>query len=205
MQFTSTIIVTLLLAVSTLTVTAAQTSPNLRGGRQLPQEQNLSGPAPSSSGVLLPVTEDAGTAVFPAPNRSLYGACPGLDYPAQPSDCPMCYNDQICCAKPQTDDQFITIYYCSDPVPSSLGVSLPAMGTAETAAPSSLGLSLPAMEDAGSASVPDPHRSLSGTCPIELLAQPGDCGNCYGDGDICCQKPPNQYHCPYVFYCIHNP
>ena len=168
MQFISTIIVALLLAVSTSTVTAAQTSSNLRGGRPLLQEQKLSGPAPSSSGVSLPTMEDTGTAVFPDPNRSLVGGCPGKDYPEEPSFCPMCYNNQICCSF--YDSQGIYEFYCSDPVPPPSGVS-----------PS-------AMEDAVPAIVPDHDRSLIDACPgSDYPMQPCFCPMCRDD-ETCCQS-----------------
>ena len=81
MQFTSNIIVALLLAVSTSTVTAAQKSANLRGGGSNLQEKPFSDPSPSE---LSSIMNDAANSPLPNFERSLVGGiwdnCPGLEY-----------------------------------------------------------------------------------------------------------------------------
>ena len=85
MQFTSNIIVALLLAVSASTVTAAQKSANLRGGgSNLQEEKAFSDPL--SSG-LSNIMNNAENPPFPNLERSLAdsqsGGCPGLNEPRQ--------------------------------------------------------------------------------------------------------------------------
>ena len=105
MQFTSTIIVALLLAVSTSTVTAAQKSANLRGGGSNLQEKPFSDPSPSE---LSSIMNDAANPPLPNIDRSLvegvWDSCPGLDYKTEHSECVWwdpnhnnCTNTQIVC------------------------------------------------------------------------------------------------------------
>ena len=77
MQFTSNIIVALLLAVSTSTVTAAQKSANLRGGgSNLQEEKAFSDPSPSG---LSSIMNDAANPLLPNRDCSLadaqWGGC----------------------------------------------------------------------------------------------------------------------------------
>ena len=108
MQFTSNIIVALLLAVSTSTVTAAQKSANLRGDGSYPRaEKAFSDPSPSG---LSSITNDAAGVTFttfpptPIPSGSVlcagqiesdYCDC-GFDCTANPSFC-ACDEAQTCC------------------------------------------------------------------------------------------------------------
>ena len=90
MQFTSTIIVALLLAVSTSTVTAATKSANLRGGgSNLQEETAFSDPSPS--GLSSSIMHDAANPPLPNLDRSLadvqLDGCPGLDYKSNLIDC----------------------------------------------------------------------------------------------------------------------
>ena len=204
MQFTSTIIVALLLAVSTTTtVTAAPTSSNLRGGRPLPQEQKLSGPAPASSVVFNTALEDAvitattstlgvslpvmGTAETAAPS-SVYPAigtaetaAPSSVYPAM-GTAETAAPSSLGVALPAmgTAETAVpsSLYSIPDAVitaaPSSSGISLQAMGTAETAAPSSLKVSLPTMGKAETALFPKDDRFLSAGCPNRGFCCPGN-------------------------------
>ena len=77
MQFTSNIIVALLLAVSASTVTAAQKSANLRGGgSNLQEEKAFSDPSPSG---LSSIMNDAANPLLPNRDCSLadaqWGGC----------------------------------------------------------------------------------------------------------------------------------
>ena len=83
MQFTSNIIIALLLAVSnSSTVTATQKSVNLRGGGSNLQEKPFSDPSPSE---LSSIMNDAANPPLPNLERSLadaqFDGCPGLDLP----------------------------------------------------------------------------------------------------------------------------
>ena len=82
MQFTSNIIVVLLLAVPTSTVSTAQNSANLHvGGSNLQEKTTFSDPSPSE---LSSIMNDAANSPLPNFERSLVGGiwdnCPGLEY-----------------------------------------------------------------------------------------------------------------------------
>ena len=196
MQFTSTVIVALL-AVSTSTVTAAQTTSNLRGGRvSFSILDAVITAAPSSFGVSHPAMGTAETAVPSSLEVSLPAM--GTAETAVPS----------------------SLYSIPDAVitaaPSSSGVSHPAMGTAETAAPSSLEVSLPAMGTAETAAPAETalfsnqDRSLYAGCPgADVPAPSSFCSSGRGCGDNkkyrCCAKDSNASHLDSNYYCHENP
>ena len=111
MQFTSNIIVALLLVVSGSTVTAAQELSNLRGGRELHEGTEPSGSKPSPP--------EFANVAFPNHERSLLDGCKGLDskvdfdicgaHGSNVAACPAC---DICCKS-----LYPSNYYCMKAIP----------------------------------------------------------------------------------------